>query len=220
MGKTRLLFKKEGRARYMSHLDLMRTMQRVFKRADVPLRHSEGFNPHPLMSIAMPLSVGAESVCELIDVELLSDMDESALPGVLNPAFPEGITILRAYTPEKKFAEIQWLAVTGTLIYDGGASQAIVDALSDYFAAEQIIISKRSKKGITDFDIIPGIETVSFSVDSRCSVGVQAMLTVQNPTLNPELLVRALQQNRQALAPDFATFTRMEVYDKDKTVFR
>lgn len=60
---------KRGRAKYVSHLDLMRTMSRAFTRAGIDLRHSEGFNPHPIMSFALPLSVGQESVCELLDFD-------------------------------------------------------------------------------------------------------------------------------------------------------
>lgn len=220
MSKLRLLFKKEGRARYISHLDLMRTMQRVFRRADIALRHSEGFNPHPLMSIALPLSVGMESDCELIDIDILEDPGEPALLAALKPALPEGITVLRAYVPEKKFAGIALLSVAGTLCYDREATQALADSLLDYFSSETIIITKRSKKGMTDFDVIPCIDRISFTLETDGAVGVRAVITAQNPSLNPELLVEALRQNRQALAPDFASFRRLEVYDIEKAVFR
>ena len=66
MPKDRLLFVKEGRARYISHLDLMRTFQRAFLRADIPIKHTEGFNPHPFISIALPLSLGFSSQCEIL----------------------------------------------------------------------------------------------------------------------------------------------------------
>ncbi|MBR0161183.1 MAG: DUF2344 domain-containing protein, partial [Oscillospiraceae bacterium] len=67
MDKLRLRFEKTGRAVWISHLDLMTTMQRAFSRAGYELQYSEGFNPHPLISILLPLSVGAGSVCELMD---------------------------------------------------------------------------------------------------------------------------------------------------------
>lgn len=59
MAKLRLLFRKEGRAVYISHLDLLRTFQRVFLREGLVLRHSQGFHPHPLLSFALPLPGGA-----------------------------------------------------------------------------------------------------------------------------------------------------------------
>jgi len=83
VGKLRLLFVKEGRAGYISHLDLLRTFQRVFLRQGMVLRHSQGFHPHPIISFALPLSVGQESVCELLDLETVEDLDCAALPGRL-----------------------------------------------------------------------------------------------------------------------------------------
>ena len=66
----RALFEKTGNAAYISHLDLMRMFQRSFKRAGLPLTHTKGFNPRPSVSIALPMSLGVESVCELLDFEL------------------------------------------------------------------------------------------------------------------------------------------------------
>ena len=66
----RLLFEKKGSAVWISHLDLMRLFQRAFKRADLPLKHTQGFNPRPSVSIALPLSVGVDSCCELLDFDL------------------------------------------------------------------------------------------------------------------------------------------------------
>ena len=85
----RLLFEKRGNAVWISHLDLMRVFQRAFKRAGLPLTHTQGFNPRPSVSIALPLSVGIESGCELLDF----DLDGSAMPNEeirqrLNQALP------------------------------------------------------------------------------------------------------------------------------------
>ena len=75
MDKLRLRFKKTGRAIYISHLDLMSTIQRAFSRAELPLKYSEGFNPRPQISIALPLSVGTGSLCEILDFKLKDDTD-------------------------------------------------------------------------------------------------------------------------------------------------
>jgi len=71
----RLLFSKTGRAKYISHLDLMRTFQRAFARAGIAIKHTEGFNPHPFVSIALPLSVGYSSQCEILEFGLLEGAD-------------------------------------------------------------------------------------------------------------------------------------------------
>ena len=107
MDKLRMRFQKTGRAVYISHLDLMHTLQRAFSRAGYELKYSEGFNPHPSMSIALPLSVGAASVCELMDFTLKHD---TALPDIkekLNAAMPEGICVSDIYAAENKFAGLK-----------------------------------------------------------------------------------------------------------------
>ena len=91
MDKLRLRFRKTGRAVYISHLDLMQTMQRAFFRADYALRYSEGFNPHPLISIALPLSVGTASECELMDFRLKEDVALDELPGRLSKKTPPSL---------------------------------------------------------------------------------------------------------------------------------
>ena len=87
MAKLRLLFVKENQASYISHLDLMRTFQRVFPRGGLELRHSQGFHPHPLISIVLPLPVGQSSECELLDFEVDQDVDGTGVAEMLNRTF-------------------------------------------------------------------------------------------------------------------------------------
>ena len=97
MSKLRLLFERQGTACYISHLDLMRTFQRLFLRAGIFLKHSNGFHPHPIISIVLPLPVGQSSCCELLDFEIEQTVDLAALPALLNAGCPEGLRVLRAY---------------------------------------------------------------------------------------------------------------------------
>ena len=108
MLKLRMRFDKTGRAVYISHLDLMHTLQRVFLRAGYRLKYSEGFNPHPVVSIAVPLSVGCASVCEIMDFSLLDEeVDFPKLREDLNRSMPEGITVTEIYVPERKASAIR-----------------------------------------------------------------------------------------------------------------
>ena len=136
MIKARLLFRKEGRAQYISHLDLMHTMQRAFIRAGVRIRHTEGFNPHPYMSFLLPLPVGCESVCELMDFDLEDGVDPVDVPQRLNDAAPEGITAVEVYPRSRKGAELKWLRVEGILEYDAGVPEDACRKLSSLFAAD------------------------------------------------------------------------------------
>ena len=75
MSKLRLLFIKEAQASYISHLDLLRTFQRAFPRTELDIKHSQGYHPHPIISIVLPLPVGQSSDCELLDFEVTQDTD-------------------------------------------------------------------------------------------------------------------------------------------------
>ena len=219
MDKLRLRFRKVGRAVYISHLDLMQTMQRAFFRAGLPLRYSEGYNPHPLLSIALPLSVGTASECELMDFRLREDTDLSALPARLTAVLPEGIEILEAYEFTRKSAELKWLRVRGVFEYDSRDAAAMAEALREFYARDAIVITKKTKRGTGETDIRPAVPEIAFSV-TGADVTLDALVSAQEPTLNPELLAEATRQLQSAIAPDFAKFTRLETYDADMRVFR
>ena len=219
MDKLRLRFSKTGRAIYISHLDLMHTMQRAFSRAGYALKYSEGFNPHPQISIAMPLSVGTASRCEIMDFKLKEDPDLTELPRKLTAALPEGIEVLEVYEPERKTAQLKWLAVEGVMEYDERSPVETADALSAFYAREPVVITKKTKRGVGETDIRPGIREIAFAPGEK-SVSVKAVISAQEPTINPELLAEALRQLAPEFAPDFARFTRIETYDADGKVFR
>ncbi|MCI6646080.1 MAG: TIGR03936 family radical SAM-associated protein [Oscillospiraceae bacterium] len=220
MLKLRMRFEKTGRAVYISHLDLMHTLQRVFLRAGYRLKYSEGFNPHPVVSIAVPLSVGCASVCEIMDFSLLDEeVDFQKLREDLNRSMPEGITVTEIYVPERKASAIRWMKVTGIFEYDNKDAAALVPALTDFYARPEIPVNRRTKRGEGVIDIVPHVRDLSVSADAE-GVRLTATVSVNEPSINPELLAAALRQNAPELAPDFAKFTRLEVYDETMEIFR
>lgn len=219
MDKLRLRFKKTGRAVYISHLDLMHTMQRAFSRAGYELKYSEGFNPHPQISIALPLSVGAASLCEIMDFRLKEDAEHSTMAARLSAAMPEGIEVTEVYEQSRKVSEIKWLQIEGVFEYDERDTAEMKAALEDFYAAESIVITKKTKRGMGESDIRPAIKTISFEA-AEDAVIVKALVSAQEPTLNPELLAQALRQLKPETAPDFAKFTRIETFDADMKVYR
>lgn len=222
MTKFRLRFSKTGRAVYISHLDLMRTIQRAFLRAGYPLKYSEGFNPHAIISILLPLSVGTASKCELMDFTLAADTDMSSLPEILTQAMPEGITALEAYPVERKGKELKWLEVEGVLEYDNRSESelaVLAEKITSFFSRDKIVISKKTKRGIGEADIAPGIKELT-AFGKNGAVTVRAVISAQEPTINPDLIPEALRQLCPEIAPDFAAFTRLETFDSDMKVFR
>ena len=153
MDNLRLRFSKTGRAVYISHLDLMRTMQRAFLRAGIQLKYSEGFNPHAQISFALPLSVGTASYCEIMDFKLNSFMELSEIPFRLNRALPEGISVIEAYEWESKFKNIKWLDVDGVFEYDKRSPSDLLPELMDFFARDSLVITKKTKSGTGDCQV-------------------------------------------------------------------
>ncbi len=215
---SRILFKKEGRAKFISHLDLMRTMQRVFIRSGLAIRHTEGFNPHPYMNFAMPLSVGTESVCELMDFGLLGGAEPEEVPARLNAGCPQGIEILDCYEEKRKFKDIKWLDIEARLFYDYRACP--LEALRELYSREQLIIEKRTKRGSAEVDILPLTGGIEIEPGEDGQLLMRSRLSAQDPALSPAQLISAIDQLAPELSPDFTAFRRVEVRDSDLHPFR
>ncbi len=220
MSKYRLLFEKQGTACYISHLDLMRTFQRLFLRGGMFIKHSKGFHPHPVMSIVLPLPVGQSSSCELLDFEIESDVDTNALPGILNAGCPEGLRVLEAYEMQRPVRDLAFVAADMELIYDNGVQDGTIDALKALFARSEVIIQKRTKrKTLADVDLIPLIREISFAQGDG-KVLAKVVACAQNPGLNPALIAAAIENELPELKPDFVTVRRTGVLDAEGQIFR
>lgn len=147
----RIRFEKTGRAVWMSHLDLMRLMQRAFRRAGVVLHHSQGFTPHAYVSMLLPLSVGMESVCELMEYEL--DGELAVTPEALNAVLPEGVRVLEVYESTRKARELRRLRALLTLEYDGAVPEPA--AITALLEQPELVVEKRTKRGMAETDIRP-----------------------------------------------------------------
>lgn len=217
----RLLFKKTGNAVWMSHLDLMRVFQRAFKRAGLPLTHTQGFNPRPSVSIALPLSVGVESECELLDF----DLDGEQVPcdeilTRLNRALVEGVQVLQVYEAGRKIRDLSLLHCQVTLEYDNGIPENTLPALQDLFGRESLIVPKKGKNGAQEQDIIPMLKKVAFLTAGEGELVLDCVVCCQNPTLNPMQLVAAIELHLPELKPNFAKCRRIEIFDADNNIFR
>lgn len=217
----RLLFEKTGSAVWMSHLDLMRLMQRAFKRAGLPLTHTHGFNPRPSVSIALPLSVGVESVCEILDFDLEGNLPPmETIQTRLNAALVPGITVRQVYMDGRKIRDLALLRCRLGLEYDGGIPAGATDAIATLFARESLMVEKKSKNGIREQDIRPMIRELSVAQTGEKELRVEALITCQNPSLNPMQLYGAIVRYLPEVAPDFCTCRREELYDEKETIFR
>lgn len=217
----RLLFEKTGGAVWISHLDLMRLMQRAFKRAGLPLKHSQGYNPRPLVSIAMPLSVGVESVCELLDFELEDcALSNPEIKDRLNKALVDGVRVRHVYDNAQKIKNLAYLQAEVTLEYDKGISENHVQCIRQLFARDSLLVEKKSKNGPTQQDIIPMIKSLEVLHPDDHTVKLHALVCCQNPSLNPMQLAAAIEHGLPELKADHATCKRLEIYDINNHLFR
>ena len=216
----RLLFEKTGTAVWMSHLDLMRVFQRAFKRAGLPLTHTKGFNPRPSVSIALPLSVGVESVCELLDFDLEGEsVPADEIRDRLNGALVPGVFVRECYENGRKLRDLSLLRCRVTLEYDAGIPEGAEQAIRELFARESIPVEKKSKNGMTEQDIRPMIRTLDVTA-SPGELTLDAVICCQNPTLNPALLCGAVCRYLPELTPNYSHIARKEIFDNTQTVFR
>jgi len=220
MSKLRLLFVKEAQASYISHLDLMRTFQRCFPRTELEIKHTQGYHPHPIISIVLPLPVGQSSECELLDFEVTQASDGCGIAEKLNTGMPTGIRVLDCYEAKRPIRELDSLQADVTLEYDAGVPEGAAEQLRELLARDTLVIQKRTKrKDLADVDIAPMIQEVHFLSGAHAVTGT-VVVQAQNPGLNPQLLEKAIAAHLPALTPDFTRIRRRELLDASGNIFR
>lgn len=217
----RALFEKTDPAVYISHLDLMRLFQRAFKRAGLPLTHTRGYNPRPSVSIALPLSLGVSSRCELLDFDLEGErVDNNLILEKLNESLVEGVRVLKVYDGGAKIGKIAYLDCVVSLEYGRELPEDAARQLEELFRREELIVEKKGKNGITEQNLIPMIRRLVVKQESPQEIQISALVCCQNPTLNPMQLAAAIEKYLPDLAPDFTVCSRVEIYDTENKVFR
>jgi radical SAM-linked protein len=172
MFRYRVIYAKEGPARYISHLDLLRVFDRAARRGGLPVAYTQGFNPHPKMSFAAPLSVGTEGEAEFADMELTRDIPVADMESALGGSMPQGLRLIGvSKAPE---AAPALMAMVDRATYSARArlasplpNEELAKAIEVFLARPQIIVERRGKAGEKKlYDIKPGIFAMSGSVNN------------------------------------------------------
>ena len=186
MKTVRVEFSKTDRAKFISHLDLVRTMTRALRRADIPLWYTEGFNRHPYITFAAPLSLGYEGMRETMDLRLEEEMPLLELRSRLNAQMPQGLEILDAYEAQMKPGLLA--SARYRLCFSCPAC-----VLERFLLQENITVEKRTKKGgMKSVDIRPFLSNVEvIETGEMCEMYVTLPCGSAN-TVNPQLIRTAL----------------------------
>lgn len=217
---VRVKFRKVGNLQYISHLDLQRTVSRVLVRAGIPMWYTQGFNPHAKMTFGLPLSVGAESLCEYLDLRIDRAMSCEEIKARLNDALTDELCVLDVYdVPEKSaFADIIW-ARYDIRIDAPEATEAFAEEIKSYLTTSPLMMDKKSKSGIRQVDITTLIRSLDACVEGD-ELRIDTVLCVSGSDyLNPEYLIRALRERFSFIPEDDVTseysILRTNVYLKD-----
>ena len=191
-------FEKTKELSYTSHLDVQRTLQRAFRRADLPLAFSKGFNPHPKLSFATALATGYTSAGEWIEVELDGAVTPEAFTERVNAALPNGLRFVSAFVAEDGFPTLSKMLIAAkyfiTLYLDAPITEETLHtAVGELLSSDEVIVEKKTKSGIKPANIRPEIleaEAISVS-DSTAVVAVVGTLNAAGG-LRAETFARAL----------------------------
>lgn len=162
MHRYMIRYSKRGPARYIAHLDLMRELERSMRRARLPVAFSEGFNPHPKLSIAAPLPVGTEGLAELAEVEMTRPMEPDRMVESLNAVLPDGIKVHEVAKMDTSVPPL--MAALESAVYLVKLDEADLPAplpgesMQGFMAGDSVKIRRRGKDGKEKIrDIKPGI---------------------------------------------------------------
>lgn len=173
MFRYRISFSKGGPARFMSHLDMIRTFERAVRRAGLPVSMSQGFNPHSKLAFGFPLPVGVSGLEEYADIELENDISPEIIVKSLGPAMPQGLKVTGACRLEDKSTALMAEVERATYLVRPGIDQApgreaIRKCLEDLTGLEELPVTRRKKDGREAlFDIRPGIYSLQAGEDGE-----------------------------------------------------
>ncbi len=217
---VRIWFKKMGMSRYVSHLDLMRAMTRAIRRADLPLWYTEGYNPHPYMTFALPLSLGMESLCESMDVRIVGESTNEEIFDMLKGSMPPGIDIISVEDPQLDPKHISFGEFD--ILFDCEKKAAGLKALiEDMLSKDDLIVQKLGKKG--RHKVLKDINLIEFIKDYSVSVfGERVKLSLTLPAgsttnVNPSLLADEISKRQEGVA---YTIIRKKLMTENMETFR
>lgn len=224
--KIRAKFTKQEYIKYISHLDLMRVFQRAFRRANIPVKYSEGFNPHPQFSLATALALGVSSDGEYMDVELDTYIEPEEFKQRLNIVLPNGIKILKAVFSDDKdsiVSLIRWATyIIGFSTKEKATPEEITSEIDSFLSREELILTKGKKKGkkvtVKQHNVRERIkELFLLSNENDTIILKTTLMTGSQGNLKPEEVVELLKEYTEIkIEEDSLKLHRLELFvEKD-----
>ncbi len=192
-------FEKREEVRFISHLDVQSLFQRAFRRANLPVAYSQGFNPHSLLSFATALTVGSTSCAEWMEIKMEQEVDPQAFLERINAQLPPGIAVVEARATDEKLPTLSALMAGAEYeVFLDFASPVELKALQK--AAEElqggaIVVQKHTKAGLRKVDIRPQLYALEVEtlVNGSAALRIFGQLDVKG-SLNIALLLKEYER--------------------------
>ncbi len=191
MSKYRICYSQGEEVKFISHLDFLRTIVRTFRRAELPVKYSEGFNPHMVITIGLPLSVGTTSVCDCLEVELTEEIDIPTAIDRINAVAPRGIKI----NGIKKAEGLTPMYGIDSADYTAEFTSDKPISIEEYISEPEVMIEKKSKRKINEVNIKDFIRNIDVVSSDGVSHSLKLHLNAGNTSnLKPELVLKSMEK--------------------------
>ena len=212
MRNVRVFYKKFGRMKFASHLDMNRLMTRLIRLSNIPIWYTEGFNQHPYITFALPLSLGFTSDYEIMDIRITDDeFTDEMVSKALSGVFPEGLEVIGVAPRGKKSGEIGFAEF---LITFENADEQFASDLENFLSQESIITLKKTKKGnMKEIDLKPYIKSKEVISDNGITLKI-VLSAGGEANINPTLLLSVMPS-----IPEY-TVCRTMIFDNEMECFK
>ena len=168
--KLRLRYAKRGPARFTSHRDFGRALERALRRAEIPMAYSSGFSPHPRISYANAAPTSAASEAEYVELGLSEVCDPTKVQAALNEVLPNGFVVLDIAVARREALGELLQASEWVLRLDGAEPGVRAAAVAALLAREELIVERMTKGGMRAFDVRPAVLELTVTADDSAQL--------------------------------------------------
>ena len=211
-------YSKDVQVRYISHLDFMRTFYRAARRSGLMMAYSSGFNPHPLMTVAMPLSVGVTSQTEYMKIGFSEDYGEEEIKERLNSAFPDGLFVIAVKKLDGKETEF---AKINKVIYETEieCNDSSLFSADKFLENKTLLVMKKTKSGEKESDIRPYIYEFEAETQDKNRMKLRMCIAAGNDyNLKVETVLAAMEKYTKGFEVTFSCSHRVSILANDKEI--
>ena len=196
--KIRMKFSKEGRIKFVGHLDLLRLFERAIKVAKIPIAYSQGYNPHSLMYFAQALSVGITSEGEYLDLHLAEAIETEWVKKQMNNILPQGLKIQEVYILLEGSKTCMALIDGSSYIIaipKNNRNNGFIEQSNEFYKQDEVLVTRKSKKKERVINIKEFICQLEIGENKTDYIIEVVLLTGSRKNLNAKLFIDAFIEN-------------------------